>query len=159
MYKILYPKEPRLPKSFNKDLDSLFKEIQTADDWRSNSKSTSSYKTIAETHNFILEKQFECLKRKQIDLFKLYPNPEIEYGVAIEIETSTIENGYNDLLKIMQLLKSNAVDYGVIIFIQNNRSKRPKLTKKSIESSLIDSLDKVLDDFRGKLFILHINLE
>jgi hypothetical protein len=77
--------------------------------------------------------------------------------VAIEIETSTIENGYNDLLKIMQLLKSDAVDFGCVVFIQNNRGVRPKLSRKEIHSNLVIALDKVLEDFRGKLFIVHNN--
>ena len=35
--------------------------------------------------------------------------------VVIEIESSTIENAYNDTLKILTLKKINAIDFGVIL--------------------------------------------
>ena len=77
----------------------------------------------------------------------------------LKSETSTVENGFNDLLKILQLLKSDDIQYGVIIFVQNNRKHKRRLTAPQLRSNLVAGLNKVLDDYRGKLLIYHIDME
>ncbi len=149
-YEILYGEAQRIPASLQSDLDLLLARVGS---WRA--QVHGDYKETATEVGFEVEKRMESLGRKRLDLFKAYPNAEIEYRVAIEIETSTIENGYNDLLKIMQLLKADEVDYGVVLFVQNDRSTRPKLTAPSLRSNLVEALNRVLEDFRGKLFLLH----
>lgn len=157
---LIYPEsfdESRVPKSLRKDITSLFKRVEN---WRTSNegnKALAHYKQIARTLNFTSEGKFLSLSGKKADLFKLYETEELTYQVVVEIETSTIENGYNDILKMMQLIKSGDMDYGVIIFVQNNRGDRPKLTASQLKSNLVNGLNKVLDDFRGKLFIYHVD--
>ena len=42
--------------------------------------------------------------------------------VVIEVESSTIENAYNDTLKILTLKKIGAVDFGVILAKYNTKT-------------------------------------
>ena len=157
---LIYPEsfdESRVPKTLRDDITNLFEKVGN---WRASNVGNgelSHYKQIARALGFRSEGNFQSFGRKKADLCKLYETEELTYQAIIEIETSTIENGYNDILKMMQLIKSGNMDYGVIIFVQNNRGSRPKLTESQLHSNLVNGLGKVLDDFRGKLFMYHVN--
>ncbi len=151
----LYPTDPRSPGSLGRDLESLAASVTS---WRAKDPGTPGwYGRVAATLGFETEFRPRCLGRKRIDLYKAYPTGELQCRVAVEVEASTIENAYNDLLKIMQLLKSDEVDYGVVIFIQNNRPREPKLTAGQVRRSIVESFDKVLEDFRGRLSLYQGN--
>jgi hypothetical protein len=155
----LYPEKKALPRQLNQDLFFLFNEVQN---WRSKgAQEDGHYKLVARRLGFMNEFSPKGPKggigRKRVDLFKRYNTEELEYRVAIEIESSTIENAYNDLLKIMELLKRDEVDYGIVIFVQNNRSSRQRLTKGQITNNFAKALEMVLADYRGCLFLYHID--
>ncbi len=54
--------------------------------------------------------------------------------VVIEIESSTIENAYNDTLKILTLKKIDAIDFGVIFAKYN--PERKSLSYEQLEKCL-----------------------
>ena len=155
----LYPEKKALPRHLQQDLNTLLGEVRN---WRAkNSREAGYYKFVAAGLNFMNEVgpggPDGGIGRKRVDLFKKYETEELEYRVAIEVETSTIENAYNDLLKIMELLKRDLVDYGIVIFVQNNRPSKPRLTKDQITNNFAKALEKVLADYRGCLFLYHID--
>jgi len=64
--------------------------------------------------------------------------------VVVEIESSTIENAYNDTLKILALRKAGQIDFGVILAKYN--SKRRSLSYRQIKKSLWDPFRVLFDD-------------
>ena len=152
MFEWFYGDQNRLPPPVSEDLQFLYDNVSS---WRSKQ---GDYHSVALARGFRNEYSPPCLHKKRVDLFKEYSMEGFQFRVALEVETSTIENGYNDLLKIMQLLKSDEVDFGLILFIQNDRSSRPKLGVSQLTSNIVQGLNRVLDDYRGKLHLLHGNM-
>ena len=152
MFTWLYGDRERLPQPVIEDLLFLHDKVTS---WRTKQ---GDYHSVASDRGFLTEHSAPCLHKKRVDLYKEYSMEGFQFRIALEVETSTIENGYNDLLKIMQLLKSDEVDFGLILFIQNDRSSRPKLSVSQLTSSLVQGLNRVLDDYRGKLHLLHGNI-
>lgn len=64
--------------------------------------------------------------------------------VVIEIESSTIENAYNDTLKIRALRKARQIEFGVILAKYNQ--KRRSLSYDQIKKSLWDPFKVLFDD-------------
>ena len=132
--------------------------LNFVEDWRSKASGDGPhYKDVARRFGFSVEHRSPALHRKRLDLFKEYSTSEMTYRAAVEIETSTIENGFNDLLKIMQMLRAREVEYGFVLFVQSNRSRPAKLRRGSLQSNIVEGLNLVLDDFRGRLFLLHFD--
>jgi hypothetical protein len=139
------------------DLELLFQRV---DNWRttsSNADDISHYKAVAQQLHFVVEHGFPEIAKKGVDLFKCYPDGN---RVVIEIETSTIENGYNDLLKILELLQVDQIDIGIIVFIDRvNDSGKNSFKARKVQSSIINAFPNVLKLFHDKLILFYLPLE
>ncbi len=64
--------------------------------------------------------------------------------VVIEIESSTIENAYNDTLKILTLKKIDAIEFGVVLAKYN--PKRKSLSYEQLKKCLWDPFKPLIAD-------------
>lgn len=64
--------------------------------------------------------------------------------VVVEVESSTIENAYNDTLKILALKKAGLIDFGVILAKYN--PKRRSLSYEQMKKCLWDPFEVLFDE-------------